>query len=90
LAKGYISKNEKDQVLDGIKSPKVRVNEQEVKEFEQFASNKKGLSILKKNKKTNTKESIKIGFANTYRAQFSNIDIRCNNDEIAKYPFDKN
>lgn len=33
---------------------------------------------------TGTTKKVKIGFSNTYRAQFSNIDIRCNPDEVAK------
>lgn len=47
------------------------------------------MSIVKKDKKTGISKNLKIGYSNTYRAQFSNIDIRCNPDEVAKYPFDK-
>lgn len=61
LSMGYIEKHEEQLILDQLKAPKIRVNEQEIKEFDDFASNKKKLEINKKNKETNTMEKVKIG-----------------------------
>jgi len=65
LSKGYIEKHEEESILTQLKAPKLRVNEQEIKDFDNFASNKKKLKINKRNELTNNVESINIGYSNT-------------------------